>query len=56
MTKFPAERRFLKLKTLMNLPVEERRRVLEEQAKVLQKHYEGLAKQEESGGGEFFDY
>ena len=55
MTKFPAERRFPKLKTFMKLPVEERRRVLEEQAKSLQKHYEELAKQEEPGGGDFFD-
>lgn len=49
-------RQFLDRRSFMKLPVEERRRVLEEQAKALQKHYEELAKQDEPGGGDFFDY
>ena len=49
-------RQFLDRRAFMKLSVEERRRVLEEQAKALQKHYEGLAEQEEPGGGDFFDY
>lgn len=49
-------RQFLDRRAFMKLPVEERRRVLEEQTKALQKHYEELAEQEEPGGGDFFDY
>ena len=49
-------RQFMDRRAFMKLPVAERRRVLEEQATALQKHYEGLVKQEEPGGGDFLDY
>lgn len=49
-------RQFLDRRAFMKLPVEERRKILEEQAKALQKHYEQLTEQEEHGGGDFFEY
>lgn len=49
-------RQFMDWRAFMKLPVEERRKVLEEQAKALQKHYDKLTEEEESGGGDFFDY
>lgn len=49
-------RQFMDRQAFMKLPVEERRKVLEEQAKALQKHYDQLTEEDESGGGDFFDY
>lgn len=49
-------KQFLDRKVFMKLPVEERRKILEEQSKALQKHYEEVAEQEMPGGGDFFDY
>ncbi len=49
-------RQFLDRRAFMKLPIEERRRVLEEQAKAFQRHYEQLTKEEGHGGGDFFDY
>lgn len=46
---------FLDRGAFMKLPVEERRRILAEQASALQKHYDRLADQEEPGGGDFFE-
>ena len=40
----------------MKLPVEERRKILEEQSKALQNHYDELVEQEMPGGGDFVDY
>jgi acyl-CoA reductase-like NAD-dependent aldehyde dehydrogenase len=40
----------------MKLPVEERRKILEEQAKAMQKHYDELSDLESPGGGDFIDY
>ncbi|WP_054698341.1 hypothetical protein [Geotalea toluenoxydans] len=48
-------RQFLDRRAFMRLPVEERRKILEEQAKALQEHYEELAEREEPGGGDFLD-
>ena len=50
------EKQFLDRKSFMKLPVEERRQIMEEQAKPLQKHYDKLVEQEEPGGGNFFSY
>lgn len=47
-------RQFFDKKEFMKLPVEERRDILEEQARGLLKHYDELAEQEEPGGGDFF--
>jgi len=49
-------RQFMDRQAFMKLPVEERRKVLEEQAKALQKHYDQLTEEDEPGGGDFFDY
>jgi Zn-dependent peptidase ImmA (M78 family)/DNA-binding XRE family transcriptional regulator len=49
-------RQFLDRNAFMKLPVEERRKILEEQAKALKKHYDELVEQEVPGGGDFFDY
>jgi len=49
-------RQFLDRNVFMKLPVEERRRILAEQASTLQKHYDELADQEDLGGGDFFEY
>lgn len=49
-------RQFLDRRAFMRLQVEERRRVLEEQAKALQEHYEELVEREEPGGGDFHDH
>jgi Zn-dependent peptidase ImmA (M78 family) len=49
-------RQFLDRNVFMKLPVEERRRILAEQASILQKHYGELADQEDLGGGDFFEY
>lgn len=49
-------KQFLDRKAFTELPVEERRKILEEQAKALQKHYDELAKREHPGGGDFVDY
>ena len=49
-------KQFLDRNVFMKLPVEERRRILAEQASALQKHYDELADQEEPGGGDFFEY
>ena len=47
---------FLDRKAFMKLPVEERRKILEEQSKALQNHYDELVEQEMPGGGDFVDY
>lgn len=49
-------RQFLDRKAFMKLPVEERRKILEEQSKALQKHYDVLSDLENPGGGDFVDY
>jgi acyl-CoA reductase-like NAD-dependent aldehyde dehydrogenase len=49
-------RQFLDRKAFMKLPAEERRKILDEQSKALQKHYDELAEQEKTGGGDFVDY
>lgn len=49
-------RQLMDRRAFMKLPVEERRRILEEQARTLQKHYAELTEHEEPGGGDFFDY
>lgn len=49
-------RQFLDRNAFMKLPVEERRKILAEQASALQKHYDELADREEPGGGDFVDY
>jgi len=49
-------RQFLDRKAFMKLPVAERRKILEEQSKALQKHYDELSELEMPGGGDFFDY
>lgn len=48
------DRQFFDRKAFMKLPVEERRKILEEQAKALQKHYDELAEQDTPGGGDFY--
>jgi hypothetical protein len=48
-------RQFLDRKAFMKLPVEERRKILEEQSKAMQKHYDELAEPEKPGGGDFLD-
>ena len=47
-------KQFLDRKAFMKLPVEERRKILEEQSKALQKHYDELAELENPGRGDFF--
>jgi hypothetical protein len=49
-------RQFMDRRAFMKLPPLERRRILEEQARTMQKHYAELTEQEEPGGGEFIDY
>lgn len=48
-------RQFLDRNAFMKLPIEERRRILAEQASALQVHYDQIADQEGPGGGDFFE-
>ena len=49
-------KQFLDRKAFVKLPVEERSKILEEQSKALQNHYDELADQEKPDGGDFVDY
>jgi Zn-dependent peptidase ImmA (M78 family) len=50
------EREFMDRRAFMKMPLDQRRKILQEQATALKNHYDGLAEGEDLGGGDILDY